>query len=60
MTITHHRLDTKYAHWFRNKRNTEQVKQQILELLSDEADDLHADRDIYGQVREMIARWDNT
>ena len=62
MTITRHLLDTEYAYWFRNKCNTEQAKQEILELFSDEPDDFRewSEQDIYEQVRKIIARRDST
>lgn len=54
-------LDTIYACWFRNKRNTEKAKQEILKRFSEEPDDLHywTEQDIYEQSRKIIARWDN-
>lgn len=60
MTITRHLLDTEYAWWFRNKRNAEQAKQEILMLFSEEPDDFHewSEQDIYEQSRKIIDRWD--
>lgn len=62
MTITRHLLDTEYAYWFRNKRNAEQAKQEILERFSEDADDLHewTEQDIYEQSRKFITLWDNS
>jgi len=61
MTITHHLLDTEYAYWFRNKRNAEHAKKEILKRFSDEPDDSHewTEQDIYEQSRKIIDRWDN-
>lgn len=61
MTITRHLLDTEYALWFRNKRNTKHAKQEILILFSEEPDDVHewSEQDIYEQSRKIIDRWDN-
>lgn len=44
------------------KRNTEQAKQEILKLFSEEPDAHHewTEQDIYEQSRQIIARWDNT
>ena len=36
MTITRQMLDTTYVCWFRNKRNTEKAKQEILKRFSEE------------------------
>lgn len=60
MTITRHLLDTEYAWWFRNKRNAEHAKNEILELFSDEPDEPHewTEQDIYEQARKIIDRWD--
>lgn len=60
MTLTRKMLDTRYASWFRGKRNTEQAKQEILMLFSEEPDDFHewTEQDIYEQSRKIIARWD--
>lgn len=39
---------------------TEQAKQEILELFSEESDTFHewTEQDIYEQSRKIIARWD--
>lgn len=60
MTITRQLLDTKYASWFRSKRNAEHAKKEILMLFSDEPDDFHVwtEQDIYEQSRKIIDRWD--
>ena len=62
MTLTRKMLDTRYARWFHGKRNTEQAKQEILRLFSEEPDDCHewTEQDIYEQSRRIIARWNNT
>ena len=54
-------LDTTYVCWFRNKRNTEKAKQEILKRFSEEPDDIHhwTEQDIYEQSRKIIACWDN-
>ena len=61
MTITRQMLDTAYVCWFRNKRNTEKAKQEILRRFSKEPDDLRywTEQDIYEQSRKIIVRWDN-
>ena len=61
MTITRQMLDTTYVCWFRNKRNTEKAKQEILKRFSEETDDIHhwTEQDIYEQSRKIIACWDN-
>lgn len=61
MTITRQMLDTTYACWFRNKRNTEKAKREILRRFSEEPDDLRywREQDIYEQSRKIIVRWDN-
>lgn len=61
MTIIRQMLDTTYACWFRNKRNTEKAKQEILKRFSKEPDDLHywTEQNIYEQSRKIIARGDN-
>ena len=61
MTITRQMLDTTYVCWFRNKRNTEKAKQEILQRFSEEPDDIHhwTEQDIYEQSRKIIACWDN-
>ena len=61
MTLTRKLLDTKYSWWFYNKRNVEQAKQEILELFSEESDEVHewTEQDIYERSRKIIARWDN-
>ena len=41
MILTWKLLDAKYIWWFHGKRNVEQAKQEILELLSDEPDAFH-------------------
>jgi len=53
-------LDTTYVCWFRNKRNTEKAKQEILKRFSEEPDDIHhwTEQDIYEQSRKIIACWD--
>ena len=50
-----------YVCWFRNKRNTEKAKQEILKRFSEEPDDIHhwTEQDIYEQSRKIIACWDN-
>ena len=60
MTLTRKMLDIQYAWWFHGKRNTEQAKQEILSLFSEEPDDCHewTEQDIYEQSRKIIARWD--
>ena len=62
MTLTRKMLDTRYAWWFYNKRNTEQAKEEILARFSEEPDDCHEwpEQDIYEQSRKIIARWDIT
>ena len=62
MTLTRKLLDTRYAWWFYGKRNTEQAKQEILSLFSEEPDDCHewTEQDIYEQSQKIIARWNNT
>lgn len=62
MTLTRHLLDTTYASWFRNKRNTEQAKREILRLFSEEPDEFHewSEQDIHEQARKIIARWDKS
>ena len=61
MTLTRKMLDTQYAWWFYGKRNTEQAKQEILNLFSEEPDDCHewTEQDIYEQSRKIIDRWNN-
>jgi len=61
MTLTRKMLDTKYAHWFHDKRNAEQAKREILELFSEKPDAFHewTEQDVYEQSRKIIARWDN-
>ena len=61
MTLTRRLLDTKYKWWFHNKRNSEQAKDEILSIFSEEPDTLHewTEQDIYEQARKIIARWDN-
>ena len=61
MTLTRKLLDSRYAWWFHNKRNTEQAKQEILNRFSQEPDDDHewTEQDIYEQSRKIIARWNN-
>ena len=60
MTLTRKLLDNQYAWWFRSKRNTEQAKQEILRLFSEEPDDCPewTEQDIYEQSRKIIAYWD--
>ena len=62
MTLTRKMLDTRYAWWFHGKHNTEQAKEEILALFSEEPDDCPewTEQDIYEQSRKIIARWDNT
>lgn len=62
MTLTRYLLDTQYAWWFHNKRNTEQARQEILSIFSEDPDEYHewSEQDIYEQARKIIARWDNT
>lgn len=62
MTLTRKLLDTRYAWWFHGKRNTEQAKQEILSLFSENPDDCNewTEQDIYEQSRKIIARWNNT
>ena len=61
MMLTRCLLDTKYKWWFQNKRNTEQAKDEILSIFSEEPDERHewSEQDIYEQARKIIARWDN-
>ena len=61
MTLTRKMLDTQYAWWFHNKRNTAQSKEEILALFAEEPDDCHewTEQDIYEQSRKIITRWDN-
>ena len=58
MILTRRLLDTKYASWFHNKRNTEQAKKEILLVFSEEPDEFHkwSEQDIYEQSRKIIAR----
>ena len=60
MTLTRNMLDTRYAWWFHGKHNTEQAREEILVLFSEEPDDCHewTEQDIYEQSRKIIARWD--
>ena len=62
MPLTRKLLDTRYAWWFHGKRNTEQAKQEILSLFSENPDDCNewTEQDIYEQSRKIIARWNNT
>ena len=62
MTLTREMLDNQYARWFHSKRNTEQAKQEILRLFSEEPDDCHewTEQDFYEQSKKIIARWNNT
>ena len=62
MTLTRKMLDTRYAWWFRDKRNTEQAKEEILRIFSQKPDDCceWTEQDIYEQSRKIIARWNNT
>ena len=62
MTLTREMLDNQYAWWFHSKRNTEQAKQEILRLFSEEPDDCPewTEQDIYEQSKKIIARWNNT
>ena len=62
MTLTREMLDSQYAWWFHSKRNTEQAKQEILSLFSEEPDDCPewTEQDIYEQSKKIIARWNNT
>ena len=62
MTLTRELLDTRYAWWFHGKRNTEQGKQEILSLFSENPDDCNewTEQDIYEQSRKIIAHWNNT
>ena len=62
MILTRRLLDTKYASWFHNKRNTQQAKKEILLVFSEEPDDFHklSEQDIYEQSRKIIARWDKS
>lgn len=59
MTITEAELDTKYANWFRGKRNTAQAKREILQRFSTEPDDEHSwtIQDICEQCRRIIHYW---
>ena len=61
MTLTRKILDTRYAWWFYNKRNTEKAKLEILARFSVEPDDCPewTEQDIYEQSRKIIARWNN-
>ena len=61
MTLTRRLLDTEYAWWFYGKRNTEQARQEILRLFSEEPDECHewSEQDIYEQAHKIIACWDN-
>ena len=61
MILTRKLLDTKYSRWFHGKRNTEQAKQEILEIFMAEPDALHewTEQDLYEQARKITARWDN-
>lgn len=61
MTLTRKMLDTRYAWWFHGKRNTEQAKEEILSIFSQEPDDGQewTEQDIYEQSRKIIARWNN-
>lgn len=61
MTLTRKMLDTRYAWWFRGKRNTEQAKEEILMIFSQEPDDgcEWMEQDICEQSRKIIARWNN-
>lgn len=62
MILTREMLDSQYAWWFHSKRNTEQAKQEILSLFSEEPDDCPewTEQDIYEQSKKIIARWNNT
>ena len=61
MILTRKLLDTKYIWWFHGKHNTEQAKEEILALISDEPDAFHewTEQDIYERARKIIFRWDN-
>ena len=60
MTITVDELNTRYATWFRGKRNTEQAKRDILRLFSTEPEVGRewTEQDIYEQCRRIIGYWD--
>lgn len=60
MTLNREMLDNQYAWWFHSKRSTEQAKQEILSLFSEEPDDCNewTEQDIYEQSRKIIAYWD--
>ena len=61
MTLTRKMLDTQYAWWFYGKRNTEQAKEEILSIFSQEPDDgcEWTEQDICEQSRKIIACWNN-
>lgn len=61
MIITAGDLETTYALWFRDRRNVNQAKAEILRLFSTEPDDEHtwSEQDIYEQSRKIIIKWDS-
>ncbi len=60
MTVTADELNTRYAAWFRGKRNTERAKRDILHLFSTEPEEglEWTEQDIYEQCRRIIGYWD--
>ena len=58
MTITKKDLDTKYAHWFRNVRQPEQAKAEILKNFSEEPELYEwTEQDIWEQSRKILRKW---
>lgn len=58
MTITPKMLDSKLQTWFRNKRNSEKAKAEILILFSEDPDsgEIWNEQDICEQSRMIIDR----
>ena len=58
MTITKKDLDTKYAHLFRNVRQPEQAKAEILKNFSEEPAPYEwTEQDIWEQSRKILRKW---
>ena len=58
MTITKKDLDTKYAHLFRNVRQPEQAKAEILKNFSVDPEPYECtELDIWEQSRKMLRKW---
>lgn len=60
MIITEKDLETQYAHWFRNVKQPEEAKKELLANLGQEPEPYTwTEQDLNEQARKILAKWSN-